>query len=295
MGVGHFVSAERRSEFFTAYRAAMRTLPEPSREHDLDTGFGRVRAYRFGAMEGTPVVLLHGRTGTSAMWQPNIEALAERYPVYAVDLLGEPGCSVQSVSIRHGGDQAAWLNQLLAALDLDAVHLLGASFGGWLAMNQAIRAPERVTSVSVLDPPRTFAPLSFRMMAASLGAFPIGPEKFRKWFMTWISGGEDVSMDDPEARLIAASMRCFRVALPLPEYPTDQQLRSVTVPVLALVSGKSTVHDPQKAFDRANRQLRQARVELWPNATHGISAEWPDAVNNTVLDFLDHMTEAEKP
>lgn len=294
MGVGHFTSAERRAEFFAAYHAAMNTLPEPHREYDVDTGFGRVRVYQFGAVEGPPAVLLHGRTGTSAMWQPNLAPLAERYPVFAVDLLGEPGCSVQSVPIRDGVDQAAWLDQMLAALELDGVHLVGASFGGWLAMNQAIRAPERIASVSVLDPPRTFAPLSFRMMAASFGALPIAPEKLRKRFMTWVSGGGEVSMDDPIARLIAASMRGFRVALPLPEYPTDQQLRSITMPVLALVSGKSTVHDPQKAFERANRQLPHARVELWPNATHGISAECPDAVNATVLEFLGHVAGAEK-
>ncbi|MHA6798499.1 alpha/beta fold hydrolase [Bounagaea algeriensis] len=74
-----------------------------------------------------------------------------------------------------------------------------------------------------------------------------------------------------------------------------EQLRSITSPVLALVSGKSTVHDPRKAVDRATRLIPDARVELWPSAGHAISAECADAVNARLLDFLDHLTDAGTP
>lgn len=290
MGVGHFVSPQRRSEFFAVYRAAMATLPHPDHEFDLDTEFGSVHVHRFGHRNAVPVVLLHGRAGTSVMWQPNIAALAERHPVYVVDVLGEAGRSVQAAPIRHAADQARWLDQTLAALDLDTAHLVGASFGGWLAMNHTIHAPGRVASVSLLDPVRTLAPLSMRMMLAALGALPIAPESVRERFLSWISGGEPVLEDDPVARVIAASMRCFQIAQPMPAYPSDEQLRAVTVPVLALLGGASTVHDPRKAVDRVTRLMPNAQVELWPSAGHGISAECAETVNVRLLDFLGRLT-----
>ncbi len=295
MGVGHFVTPERRSEFFAAYRAAMDALPDPESEHDVDTGFGTVHVHRFSCRQAPPIVLLHGRTGTSAMWQPNVAALAERYPVYAVDLLGEPGRSVQTVPIRSAADHSRWLDQTLAALGLRGAHLIGASFGGWLALNQAFHAPNRVSSVSLLDPVRTLAPLPMRMMFAALGALPIAPEPVRERFLNWLSGGRAVPGNDPTARVIAAGMRAYRVSLPVPAYPSDEQLRSITSPVLAFVSGKSTVHDPRKAVDRATRLIPNAQVELWPTASHAISAECADAVNTRLLDFLDHPTSAESP
>lgn len=292
MGVGHFGSPERRSEFLTAYRSAMAELPPPQREFDVNTAFGSVHAYRFGTHEGTPVVLLPGRTGTSAMWEPNVAALTERYSVYAVDVLGEPGLSVQTVPIRRATDQACWLGEALAALDLGRVHLVGASFGGWLALNLAIHAPERLTSVSVLDPARTLAGLSWRMVVGAFSALPIAPKSARDRFLSWLSGGE-VPKDDPLARLIDAGMRGYQISQPVPAYPSDEQLRAITLPVLALIGGRSTIHNPRKAAERGRRLLPNAEVELWPHAGHGISAECAEAVNARLLEFLDRLPATE--
>src|ERR1700685_2506401 len=47
---------------------------------------------------------------------------------------------------------AAWLDELLGKLSDRPAHMVGLSYGGWVAMNQAIRAPGRVASVTLLDP-----------------------------------------------------------------------------------------------------------------------------------------------
>ena len=52
---------------------------------------------------------------------------------------------------------AAWLDELLGQLGAGPhgdrpAHLVGLSYGGWIAMNQAIRAPGRVASLTLLDP-----------------------------------------------------------------------------------------------------------------------------------------------
>ncbi|MFD0971362.1 alpha/beta fold hydrolase [Plantactinospora endophytica] len=47
---------------------------------------------------------------------------------------------------------AAWLDEVLAQLTDHPAHLVGFSYGGWIAMNQATRASERVASITLLDP-----------------------------------------------------------------------------------------------------------------------------------------------
>ncbi|MFI9380592.1 alpha/beta fold hydrolase [Kutzneria sp. NPDC052558] len=287
MSVGTFTSPQARAEFDLAYEAGMRALPEPTATHDVRTDFGSVRVYRFGPAKGAPIVLLSGHGGTALMWRPNLAAFAERHPVYALDLLGEPGRSEQTSAIRDGADQAAWLHAVLATLDLDGVHLVGASIGGWHACNLAVRAPARLASISLLDPANTLgritAALVFRVGLASL---PLISRWGRPAFLRWISGGDTGPADDPVATVIDAGMRGYRMRLPTPKYFTDDQLRSIRVPVLALVAGRSVIHRPEAAHARASALIPHVQAELWPTATHGISGTHAEEVNAAVLRFI---------
>jgi pimeloyl-ACP methyl ester carboxylesterase len=86
------------------------------------------------------------------MWASNLPDLAATRTTYALDALGDAGLSVQNRAISDAADQADWLDQALAQLPVRNVHLLGHSFGGWLAANYAVRHPERVQTLSLLDP-----------------------------------------------------------------------------------------------------------------------------------------------
>jgi pimeloyl-ACP methyl ester carboxylesterase len=72
----------------------------------------------------------------------------------------------------------------------------------------------------------------------------------------------------------------------MPSFFTDEQLRSISVPMLALIAGRSVIHNPVAAHARAQRLVPGIQAELWPDATHSISAETPVEVNERVLRFI---------
>ncbi|MEU5265467.1 alpha/beta fold hydrolase [Amycolatopsis sp. NPDC021455] len=291
MRIGGFRSAQAKTAFDAVYDAGMRALPEPVATYDVATGFGSVRVYRFGPADGSPMVLLPGRAGTAVMWRPNLSAFAARHPVYAVDLLGEPGRSVQTRPLRDAADQAVWLEAVLGALDLRSVHLVGVSFGGWIACNLAVRAPSRLASVSLLDPVRTLGHLPAAMLwRTMLAGLPVISRWTRPAFLSWISGGVSVPADDPVAAVIDAGIRDYRIGAPPPEYFTDEQLHSIRIPVLALIAGRSVIHRAPAALARARTLIPQVQAELWPDASHALSAESADEVNARVLRFVDAVT-----
>ncbi|MEU3270165.1 alpha/beta fold hydrolase [Saccharomonospora sp. NPDC006951] len=294
MAVGQFVSQAARAEYDTIYDRGFAALPEPSARRDIPTAFGTVRVYRFGDGQATPMVLLPGRAGTAVMWEPNLAAFATRGPVYAVDLIGEPGRSEQTAPIKNAADQAAWLVTVLEQLGHPGVHVAGYSFGGWLAANLAIRAPGRVASLTLIDPVQTFARFPAQLLLrTALTLVPGIKERARASFLRWIGGTDTVAADDPVASVINEGMRSYRIALPTPTLFTAAQWASVTMPVLALIAGRSVIHDGPKAARRAEAALPGARVELWSSASHSIAGEYPDAVSDTVLGFIGEIEREE--
>jgi pimeloyl-ACP methyl ester carboxylesterase len=282
-----FLSTEARAEYDVAYDRAFATLPTPAEQRDVVTDFGTARVYRFGEAGPAPLVLLPGRAGTTIMWEPNLAALAAEHPVWTVDLIGEPGRSEQTAPIRDAADQAAWLDSVLRSLDLPSVHLVGYSFGGWLAANLAVRAPGRLASLSLIDPVQTFGRIPLGLFVrTTLTLLPGIKHLTRASFMRWIAGGAEMAADDPVATVIEAGLRAFKIRLPTPGLFSDAQLRSIRVPVLALIAGRSVIHHGARAAARARALLPDARVELWPDATHAIAGESPAEVNTRILEFV---------
>ncbi|MDH2424977.1 alpha/beta fold hydrolase [Sphaerisporangium sp. TRM90804] len=287
--LGHFRDASAYARYRRAYDRAMAGLPAPSATLDVPTRFGTVRVYRFGPADGVPVLLLPGRTAAAPMWEANLAGLARSRPVYAADLIGEPGLSVQTRRLASSDDQASWLASLIDGLPERALHVLGLSIGGWSALNLAVHRPAGVRSLILLEPAATFGPITWKVVVISLGAVLPMPAAVRRRLLSWIAAGADASEDDPVAALIDSGMRDFTADLPRPGYPTDEQIAGIDLPTLVIIGGRSVIHDPGKAAARARRLLRHGTVELWPEASHAVNGEFPDRIAGTVDAFLNKV------
>ena len=151
--VGSWVSEAAREKFMAAYERAFALWPPPLEEFDIETATAttRVHAYR-PHPGGEPVVLLTGAGFNASGWYPHVAALAKHHPVYGIDMPGDPNPSVAHAPLTPPASCAAWLDELLGQLSDRPAHLVGLSYGGWVAANQALRAPARVASVTLLDP-----------------------------------------------------------------------------------------------------------------------------------------------
>src|SRR5690348_2408891 len=98
------------------------------------------------AGSGPALLYLHGFAdvhGAMAGWQPFHERLARRFRVIAP---AHPGCAGSGgmTDMDSVEDAAFHYLELLDALELPQVLLLGTCFGGWIAAELAVRHPERV-------------------------------------------------------------------------------------------------------------------------------------------------------
>lgn len=279
--IGHFRGDAARARFVEVYQRALGELPPYDESMDVPTTFGTVRVYRFDGPAGRPVVLLPGRNASTPMWKANLPGLLADRTVFSVDLMGEPGLSVQQRPITGSEDQAQWFGEMLGGLGVEPVHLLGVSFGGWAAVNYAVRRGHgRVASLTLLDPVMTFAPIPKpTMLAVAPLALPWVPGVLRRGVLQWISGGAVVDDSDPVAALIAAGSRDHVVRQPFPKRFTEDQLRDLDIPVLAILAGRSVVHDATRAANAARMLLQHGQVKLWPDASHALNGEYPAEID----------------
>ncbi|MBW4435933.1 MAG: 2-succinyl-6-hydroxy-2,4-cyclohexadiene-1-carboxylate synthase [Pleurocapsa minor GSE-CHR-MK-17-07R] len=99
---------------------------------------------------GTPVVLLHGFTGSQANWHESMQALASDYHLLAVDLPGHGRTRVRAAPECYDVTRVAHdLNALVNAYFGPALppHLVGYSMGGRHALACALASPRQYTSL----------------------------------------------------------------------------------------------------------------------------------------------------
>jgi pimeloyl-ACP methyl ester carboxylesterase len=75
----------------------------------------------------------------------------------------------------------------------------------------------------------------------------------------------------------------------MPKSFTDDQLRSLDLPVLALIAGRSVMLNAARAVTRARKLLPRAQVELWEDASHAINGEYPVQIAKRAGRFWDEI------
>ena len=291
--IGHWRSDEGRTAYLEAYEAAFAEMPDPAEVRDIRTGFGIVRVCRFeGAGPARhPLMVLPGTASGAPVMADNLPSLLEIGDVYAMDLLGEPGRSVQERPLTSDADKAAWLAQVLAALPEEQFHLLGLSIGGWTVTNLALHHPERAASLILLDPVQTFDDIPAGTALRSIpAAFPWMPRSWRDSFSSYTAGGAPVE-DVPVARMIEAGMKNYRMVQPSPARITPEQIGTLQMPVLAILAGQSVMHDPPTAERTARASLAEGRIEVLPEASHALNGEHPDEIAALTGEFLAEVEE----
>lgn len=287
--VGFWRSSQARDSFVRTYEAAMADMPVPEQEFDVRTDYGVVRVYRFEgeATERAPLLLLPGRASASPVWAGNLPFLLEAGDVYTIDLLGEPGMSVQDRPIENDRDQALWLHQTLEGLPEEGFHLVGLSVGGWTAVNLVLHEPSGVASMTLVDPPHVFDGMPLETVVRSLPAsLPWLPKSWRDGFNSWTSGGAPVE-DVPVADMIESGMQGYALKLPQPTRISEEALRGIDLPVLAIIAGESVMHEASTAVETAERALPRGGVKVYPDASHAVNGEYPARIAEDIDAFLE--------
>ena len=243
---------------------------------------------------GTPMVLSAGMGGSGTFWTPQIEALARRHQVVVYDHVGT-GRSTDGVRTIAGmADDIACVMQHLGIAN---AHVVGHAIGGIVGIELAIRHPERLRSLVVVngwgraDP---FLRRCFEIRKQLLNQ--AGPQAYvraQPLFLyppQWIS--ENIAhLEAEEPRILAhfppvATMN-QRIDMFL-AFEAGARLESIGVPTL-LASARDDNLVPSYLTRELAARIPHAQVREVAWGAHAFTAVTPDVFNATLLDFCKEV------
>ena len=257
---------------------------------------GRTVTYReAGDGPGSPLLLVHGFTGSKEDFDPVLAPLADQRRVIAVDLPGHGGSEGSDDPAAYGlAVMGSWLLRFADEIGVDEMHLLGHSMGGLIVQRTASVASQRLQSLL--------------LMATGLGALreEAGDHVVRMAVAARDHGMEaameELAKRPPRAfvppenpQRDAFVMRRFLRQLPaavvggarnlIGAAPLGAFLYGIDIPVLVISGEHDDAWTPQEQALLA-RTVAGARHVVVPDTAHSPQLENPDYWLKAVQDFL---------
>lgn len=273
-----YKSAAGEARVRELYAQALTQWPLPHEERRLATSQGETFVVVSGPAEAPALVLLHGSGTNTAMWMGDVAAWAEHFRVHAVDIVGEPGFSAPSRPPLGSDAYARWLDEVLDGLGLERAAFVGASLGGWFALDYATRRPTRVEKLVLVCPGgigRQKSGFIFQMILLIM----LGAWGRRKAFalVSGVSDGEAASAGQG----LAEVFQHFRPRTEVLPVFNDAQLASLPMPVMLVVGGKDVMLDSDDSRRRVAAALPAAEIRYLPEVGHVILGQ-----TQPILQFL---------
>ena len=264
------------------YEAALRLWRVPYRRRTVPTRQGDTFVIECGPEDGPPLVLLHGTASNAASWMVDAESWSRHFRVVCIDIIGDAGFSAEIRPPLDTGDHAEWLDDVLDACRVTNPALVGTSLGGLLALDYARRRPGKVSRLVVFCPGGVGRNLNILLWALPL--LLLGPWGQRK--LTERIGGKPTEpLSETQTAIAELLELTFAHFVPrrsnLPQI-TDEALRSLTMPVMAILGGKDVFIDSLETRQRLEANVRNLTVHFLPDAPHFIAGQ-TDAVRQFLL------------
>ena len=239
---------------------------------------------------GPALVFFDGPWGLT--WGPFLDALAERFTVYAPEHPGTtPGQPDVIRQIDTLWDLVLCYDELLEALGLSEAALAGHSFGAMVACEVAAQRPARVRRLALLDPIglwRDDAPVTNWML--------VGPAELPEYVFSDAGGPAATAQfavpDDPEAAALARTRLTWAMGStgkfiwPIPDKGLKKRIHRIAAIPTLLVWGEHDRLVPRVYAEEFARRLTKTHTDVVKAAGHAPHLEQPDATAAVVGTFL---------
>lgn len=263
-----FKNDDARKRMEDWYERFLERVDGKTNSIEISTSYGTNHILMTGDPSKTPLVCLHSMLTSSAHLVSELGTLLDRFYIIAPDL---PGQSVRGLPIRlpyTDNSHAKWLWEILEALNLKQVYLLGVSLGGFVARQFASNNPERVKSLILIVPAGIVQGSlikGFAKMALPMIMYKMRPTKKR---LRKLVNHLITNWDEDWGRYLGDSFNDFTTNLKIPPLASDEELKKMTMPCLVIGAENDISFPGHKVIERSKKHIPNVETELIRNSRH---------------------------
>jgi pimeloyl-ACP methyl ester carboxylesterase len=250
------------------------------RDSEIDVAGTKLGYREAGA--GATVLFLHGAAG--AAWDPLLDQLSSGYRMLAPE---HPGFGRGQIPdwMMSVGDVAFFYLDLMQALDLRNVHLVGHGLGGWIAAEIAIRSTARLASLTLLAPAgvETREAMFDDIFAWTTEEFARRQFHDPKLAQEWQQAQAKLDIDIGLQNRTALARLGWNPRMHNPQLP--YWLHRIDVPTL-LVWGEDDQVVPFACHKPFKREIRNAELLALPKSGHALPIERAHEVGARLAPFF---------
>ncbi len=247
-------------------------------------------AYRIDGPADAPVVMLSNSLMSShRMWDPQFDALAQRYRVLRYDTRGHGASQTTPgpYSIELLADDAA---ALIEHTGVGAVHFVGLSMGGMIGQQLALRHPARVLSLSLCDTASEMPPRSLweeRLeIARSQGTAGLVDGTIKRWFVPAFVAREPKIIEGVREMVLGTGAEGYiACASAVRDMAQTHLLAGIRAPTQVIV-GREDPACTLAASQVLQREIPGATLHVIDDAAHLANIEKPAEFTALLLDFI---------
>ncbi len=265
-------------------------IPKPDRHYtkpSFEETLGLPVAYRREG-SGEAVVFLHG-AGYTRRWLPMYQMMAARVDFIAPEAPGF-GETQLPASFRDFNDLVILYDQFLDQLEVDAIHLIGYSMGGWAAAEFASYYPRRLKSLSLITP------IGLRLEDnPGVDMFQLQPEELMDRLFNDKAVMQEYLPDpddfDEGIHLYAEFSAAARLIwAPRYNLALERRLKRLPCPSL-VVRAEDDRLVPNEMAEKFAEVLPSSRLETIPETGHEVCLERPEQLTDVLLRFIEEASQ----
>ena len=253
-------------EWFERFRSRIKV---PTEGRTVKTRFGETHVLVGGPLNGPPLVMLHGAMASSAHALGELTPLLDHFRVHAVDIVGQSVKSADAQPSVANNDYGEWLRDVMDGLGLLRAHVVGVSWGGFVAIRLAATAPERIERLVLLVPAgvvkgSAWAGLTRLGLPMLLYRMAPNERRLKKFVRNLLT-----TLDDDWAPYLGDAIQAFNTDMRIPPLAKPEELKAFTAPTFVLGADGDISFPGKLVLARATQLFTTlADTELIPHSNH---------------------------
>ena len=237
-----------------------------------------------------PVLLHHAAGGNLNRWRGWVPTLARHAPVVRFDMRGHAGTPPPAQMRFVLTELAADITRVMDGLDIDKIHLVGASAGGIVSLRFAHDFPDRLHSLTLVASTPRLARMGASMDTAAWGRI-LAEEGTRAWLLADSDKrfGPNASREviewyaDEGAKTPAPVVMALQACLLAEDL--SSLLPAIAAPTLILAAAQDDI-TPMESQQLMVERMPNATLEVIEGVGHNMKVEIPETLAGKTLDFI---------